>query len=88
MPLAGDYEDGFVRPALGNRTRRHEGEIPSGSIGGIVASESALSSAGTLLSWVRAPPPAPRPESLKSPCCELAVYKNKQTNKKKPCLFA
>ncbi|GFN84301.1 shutoff alkaline exonuclease [Plakobranchus ocellatus] len=41
-------------------------------IGGIVDSESTLRSAGTFLSRVRAPPPAPRsdrgPESLRSPC--------------------
>ncbi|GFO43615.1 hypothetical protein PoB_007012000 [Plakobranchus ocellatus] len=46
---------------------------------GTVASESALRSAGTLLSRVRAPPPAPwpdgGPESLRSPCCGLALYK-------------
>ncbi|GFO32452.1 hypothetical protein PoB_005895700 [Plakobranchus ocellatus] len=43
-------------------------------------SESTLRSAGTLLSQVRAPPPAPwpdgGPESLRSPCCGLAVYIN------------
>ncbi|GFN75000.1 hypothetical protein PoB_000150600 [Plakobranchus ocellatus] len=41
--------------------------------GGIVDSESALRSAGALLSRVRAPPPTLRPdgepESLRSPCC-------------------
>ncbi|GFO42410.1 hypothetical protein PoB_006891500 [Plakobranchus ocellatus] len=51
-----------------------------GGVSGTVASESALRSAGTLLSRVRAPPPAPWPdggsESLRSPCCGLAVYKN------------
>ncbi|GFO50568.1 hypothetical protein PoB_007707300 [Plakobranchus ocellatus] len=45
-----------------------------------VACESALRSAGTLLSRVRAPLPAPwpdgGPESLRSPCCGLAIYKN------------
>ncbi|GFN76337.1 hypothetical protein PoB_000284300 [Plakobranchus ocellatus] len=49
-------------------------------VGGTVASESALRSAGTLLSRVRAPPPTPwpvrGPESLRSPCCGLAIYKN------------
>ncbi|GFN83696.1 prolyl 4-hydroxylase subunit alpha-1-like protein [Plakobranchus ocellatus] len=49
-------------------------------VGGTVASESTLRSAGTLLSRVRAPPPAPwldgGPESLRSPCCGLAIYKN------------
>ncbi|GFO49796.1 hypothetical protein PoB_007630100 [Plakobranchus ocellatus] len=54
-----------------------------GGVGGTVASESALRSAGTLLSRVRAPPPAPwpdgGPESLRSPCCGLAIYKT-QTN--------
>ncbi|GFO15694.1 hypothetical protein PoB_004219900 [Plakobranchus ocellatus] len=54
-------------------------------VGGTVASEFALRSAGTLLSRVRAPPPAPwpdgGPESLRSPCCRLAMYKNK-TNRR------
>ncbi|GFN79578.1 hypothetical protein PoB_000608400 [Plakobranchus ocellatus] len=48
-----------------------------GGVGGTVACESALRSAGTLLSRVRAPPSAPRPvggpKSLKSPCCGLAI---------------
>ncbi|GFN79606.1 hypothetical protein PoB_000611200 [Plakobranchus ocellatus] len=48
-------------------------------IGSTVACESALRSAGTLLSRVRAPLPAPwpdrGPESLRSPCCGLAIYK-------------
>ncbi|GFO49839.1 hypothetical protein PoB_007634400 [Plakobranchus ocellatus] len=52
-----------------------------GGVGGTVASESALRSAGTILSRVRAPPPAPwpdgGPESLRSPCCGLAIYKKK-----------
>ncbi|GFO22107.1 ficolin-2 [Plakobranchus ocellatus] len=47
-------------------------------VGGTVARESALISAGTLLSRFRAPPPAPRPDgglqSLRSPYCELAIY--------------
>ncbi|GFN89572.1 hypothetical protein PoB_001607800 [Plakobranchus ocellatus] len=42
-------------------------------------SESALRFAGTLLSRVRAPPPAPwpegGPESLISSCCGFAIYK-------------
>ncbi|GFN85795.1 hypothetical protein PoB_001230100 [Plakobranchus ocellatus] len=46
-------------------------------VGGTVANESTLRSAGTLLSRVRAPPPAPwpdgGPESLRSPCCGLAI---------------
>ncbi|GFN94225.1 transposase [Plakobranchus ocellatus] len=54
-------------------------------IGGSVANESALRSAGTFLLRFRAPPPTPwpdgRPESLRSPCCGLALHKN-QT---KPC---
>ncbi|GFO42768.1 hypothetical protein PoB_006927300 [Plakobranchus ocellatus] len=51
-----------------------------GGVGGTVASESALKSAGAFLSRVRAPPPVPGPdggpESLRSPCCGLAIYKN------------
>ncbi|GFO18614.1 hypothetical protein PoB_004511900 [Plakobranchus ocellatus] len=51
----------------------------SWDVGGTVASESALRSTGTLLSRVRAQPPAPwpdgGPESLKSPCGQ-AIYKN------------
>ncbi|GFN79341.1 hypothetical protein PoB_000584700 [Plakobranchus ocellatus] len=49
-------------------------------VGSTVACESALRSAGTLLSRVRAPLPAPwpdgGPESLRSRCCGLAMYKN------------
>ncbi|GFO04340.1 hypothetical protein PoB_003084500 [Plakobranchus ocellatus] len=48
-------------------------------VGSSVASEYALRSAGTLQARVRAPPPAPwpdgGPESLRSPCCGLAIYK-------------
>ncbi|GFO11478.1 hypothetical protein PoB_003798300 [Plakobranchus ocellatus] len=51
-----------------------------GGVGGTVASESALRSAGTFRLRVRAPLPAPwpdgGPESLGSPCCGLALYKN------------
>ncbi|GFO28535.1 hypothetical protein PoB_005504000 [Plakobranchus ocellatus] len=50
-------------------------------VGGSVASDFALRSAGTLLSRVRAPPLAPwpdgEPESLRSPCCGLAIHKNR-----------
>ncbi|GFO19095.1 hypothetical protein PoB_004560000 [Plakobranchus ocellatus] len=53
--------------------------IRQGGVGSTVACESALRSAGTLLSRVRAPLPAPwpdgGPESLRSPCCGLAIYK-------------
>ncbi|GFO46158.1 hypothetical protein PoB_007266300 [Plakobranchus ocellatus] len=49
-------------------------------VGGTVANDSALRCAGTLLSRVRAPPPMlwpdGGPESLRSPCCGLAIYKN------------
>ncbi|GFO48098.1 hypothetical protein PoB_007460300 [Plakobranchus ocellatus] len=52
--------------------------------GASVASESALRSAGILLSRVRAPPPTPLPdggpESLRSPYCGLAVYKKTETS--------
>ncbi|GFO10336.1 hypothetical protein PoB_003684100 [Plakobranchus ocellatus] len=55
----------------------------AGGVDGTVAGVSALRSAGTLLSRVRVPPTAPWPEggleSLRSPCCGLAIYK-KQTN--------
>ncbi|GFO26272.1 hypothetical protein PoB_005277700 [Plakobranchus ocellatus] len=61
-------------------------------IGGTVASESALRSAATSLSRARAPPPAPwpdeEPESLRSPCCGLAIYKKPNQTKpryKIPC---
>ncbi|GFO01908.1 hypothetical protein PoB_002841300 [Plakobranchus ocellatus] len=50
--------------------------------GGPLASESSLRYAGTLLSRVRAPPPAPwpdgGPESLRTPC-GLVIYKTNQT---------
>ncbi|GFO39534.1 hypothetical protein PoB_006603900 [Plakobranchus ocellatus] len=53
-----------------------------GGVGGTVASKSALRYAGTLLSRVRAPHPAPwpggGPESLRSSCCGLAIYKINQ----------
>ncbi|GFO30809.1 hypothetical protein PoB_005731400 [Plakobranchus ocellatus] len=50
-------------------------------VGGTVACESILRSAGTLLSRVRAPPSAPRPDggpkSLRLSCCGLAIYKTR-----------
>ncbi|GFO14253.1 replication factor c subunit 2 [Plakobranchus ocellatus] len=49
-------------------------------VGGTVDSESALRSPGTYLLLIRASPPVPwpdgGPESLRSPCCGLAIYKN------------
>ncbi|GFN99367.1 hypothetical protein PoB_002587300 [Plakobranchus ocellatus] len=63
----------IVRPGV----RRRFEHVTKRGVGGSVAIESALRSAGTHLSWVRAPPPAPwpdgGPESLRSPCCELAI---------------
>ncbi|GFO05942.1 hypothetical protein PoB_003244700 [Plakobranchus ocellatus] len=49
-----------------------------GGVGDTVACESALRSAGTLLSRVRAPPSAPRPDGglKRSPCCGQAIYKD------------
>ncbi|GFO35658.1 hypothetical protein PoB_006216300 [Plakobranchus ocellatus] len=59
-------------------------------VGSTVACESALRSAGTLLSRVRAPLPAPwpdgGPESLRSPCCGLAVYKKLKHTRDGMCL--
>ncbi|GFO35853.1 hypothetical protein PoB_006235800 [Plakobranchus ocellatus] len=56
--------------------------FPLRGVGSTVACESALRSAGTLLSRARAPLPAPwpdgGPESLRSPCCGLAIYKKTQ----------
>ncbi|GFN79077.1 hypothetical protein PoB_000558300 [Plakobranchus ocellatus] len=57
-----------------------------GGVCGTVASMSALRSAETLLSRVRAPPLAPSDgghESLRSPCCGLAIYKPKPKPKEK-----
>ncbi|GFO14907.1 hypothetical protein PoB_004141200 [Plakobranchus ocellatus] len=58
----------------------HNSRLAAGGVGGSVAGEYALRSAGTLLSRVRAPLPAPWsegvPESLRSPSCGLAIYKN------------
>ncbi|GFO31542.1 hypothetical protein PoB_005804700 [Plakobranchus ocellatus] len=52
----------------------------TGGFDGKVACESALRSAGTLMSRVRAPTSAPRPgggpQGLRSTCCGLAIYKN------------
>ncbi|GFN77337.1 histone-lysine N-methyltransferase SETMAR [Plakobranchus ocellatus] len=49
-------------------------------VGGTVDSKSALRSAGTVLSRVRALPPAlgpdGEPERLRSPCCGLAICEN------------
>ncbi|GFO32115.1 hypothetical protein PoB_005862000 [Plakobranchus ocellatus] len=60
-------------------------------VGGTVASESALRSAGTLLSRVRAPLPALWPDgglkSLRSPCCGLAIYKKTKTKPNQPIAF-
>ncbi|GFN80950.1 hypothetical protein PoB_000745600 [Plakobranchus ocellatus] len=57
-------------------------------VGGTVASESALRSAGTLLSRVRVLPPAPwpdgGPESLRSPWCGLAIYKTMYDYRSRP----
>ncbi|GFO37175.1 hypothetical protein PoB_006368000 [Plakobranchus ocellatus] len=48
-----------------------------GDVGGTVACESSLRSAGTLLSRFQVPPSAPWPDggpkSLRSPCCGLAI---------------
>ncbi|GFN95536.1 hypothetical protein PoB_002204200, partial [Plakobranchus ocellatus] len=58
----------------------------SGGVNGKVACESALRSAGTILSRVRASPPAPRPDggpqSLRSVCCRLAIHKNQTKTKR------
>ncbi|GFO02141.1 hypothetical protein PoB_002864600 [Plakobranchus ocellatus] len=49
-------------------------------VSGTVDSKSALKSAVTLMSRVRAPPQAPSPdggsESVKLSCCGLAIYNN------------
>ncbi|GFN77344.1 hypothetical protein PoB_000385000 [Plakobranchus ocellatus] len=78
LPL-NEYGHSDSRPISRRSIYRLMSKI-GGGVGGTVASESALRSAGTLLSRVRAPPPAPcpdgGPESLRSPCCGLAIYKN------------
>ncbi|GFN90512.1 hypothetical protein PoB_001701800 [Plakobranchus ocellatus] len=52
---------GLTLVALCQRSDSVENSTPtiSWGVGGTVASESALRSTGTLLPWVRAPPPAP-----------------------------
>ncbi|GFN82645.1 hypothetical protein PoB_000915100 [Plakobranchus ocellatus] len=64
-----------------------QGHLSLHSIGNTVNSETALRSAGTLLSRVRVPSqaylPGKRPESLRSPCFGLNIYpktKPNQTN--------
>ncbi|GFN91651.1 hypothetical protein PoB_001815700 [Plakobranchus ocellatus] len=56
-------------------------------VSGSVASESALIPAGTLLLRVRAPSssfwPDGGPESLRSPCCGLAIYKTNNQQAKR-----
>ncbi|GFO03513.1 hypothetical protein PoB_003001800 [Plakobranchus ocellatus] len=53
----------------------------SNGVGGTVDNESALRSAGILLSWVRSPSPTPwpegGPESLRSPDCGHSIHKTK-----------
>ncbi|GFN74984.1 hypothetical protein PoB_000149000 [Plakobranchus ocellatus] len=65
-------------PAHGSKYPEKEA-LPRGGVSSTVACESALRSAGTHLSRVRAPLPAPwpdgGPESLRSSCCGLAIYK-------------
>ncbi|GFO16951.1 hypothetical protein PoB_004345600 [Plakobranchus ocellatus] len=57
----------------------HQCSYGNGGVSGTVAFESALRSADTLLSRVRAPPSTLRtdggPKSLRSPCCGLALHK-------------
>ncbi|GFO20027.1 hypothetical protein PoB_004653200 [Plakobranchus ocellatus] len=52
----------FTNKSILVRNRINGGPDSFGGVDGTVASESALRSAGTLLSWVRAPPSAPRPD--------------------------
>ncbi|GFO02136.1 hypothetical protein PoB_002864100 [Plakobranchus ocellatus] len=62
------------------RPLRPESRGLTGRSGVTLASKSALGSAGTFLSRVQAPQlalwPDGEPESLRSPCCGLDIYKN------------
>ncbi|GFN91277.1 hypothetical protein PoB_001778300 [Plakobranchus ocellatus] len=96
MPLHKATQSGYTRlhkvatqrlQRLENRWRlatRSHSNVSLCGVSGTVASESALRSPGTLLSQVRAQPPASWPDggpkSLRSPCCGLAMYKNQTSD--------
>ncbi|GFO37817.1 hypothetical protein PoB_006432200 [Plakobranchus ocellatus] len=72
ISLVGDIGDGGLNQFQRQKAAaRNVGSLPA-SVGSTMASESHLRSAGTLLSRVRALPPAPwpdgGPESLRTPC--------------------
>ncbi|GFN82644.1 hypothetical protein PoB_000915000 [Plakobranchus ocellatus] len=61
-----------------------QGHLSLHRVDNTVNSETALRSAGTLLSWVRVPSqaylPGKRPESLRSPCFGLNIYPKSKPN--------
>ncbi|GFO10943.1 hypothetical protein PoB_003744800 [Plakobranchus ocellatus] len=63
----------------GEKTNIIVSHLSCRGVSGTVVSELALKSAGALLSRFQAPPPASwpdgEPESLKSLCCGLAIFK-------------
>ncbi|GFO10230.1 hypothetical protein PoB_003673500 [Plakobranchus ocellatus] len=74
--------DGGVCRDVGSGGGHGGGRGVGVGVSGTVVSESALRSAKTFLSWVRATLPAPWPDggpkSLRSSCCGLAIYKMQQ----------
>ncbi|GFN92950.1 hypothetical protein PoB_001945600 [Plakobranchus ocellatus] len=82
LPMTSQSERSILSPLIAEIKATMVDEAENLGVGSTVACESALRSAGTLLSRVRAPLLAPwpdgGPESLRSPCCGLAIYTKTQ----------